>query len=150
MSAFALVTGTIFRAPLQKISKAGKPFTACTVKVGADDSASSDFWSIVCFSESGQLELLRLEIGDAVSVRGKFKIELYTANDGTTKISRSIFADACVGLRPTPREKKKAPPAGSKVADAIAKQTILPDATPETAAGGPAFFSDDIPFEAVR
>jgi single-stranded DNA-binding protein len=106
----------------------------------------------MCFSESAQLELLRLEVGDAVAVRGKMKLETYAANDGTTKISRSIFADSALGLRPVPRERKaKAPPAGSKAGDAIAKQSILPDATPEkeTAAGGPAFFNDDIPFEAA-
>src|SRR6266404_4137098 len=106
MSAFALITGVIFRAPLQKTSRAGKPFTTCTVKVGADDSASGDFWSIICFSDSAQLELLRLEAGDAVSVRGKMELKTYVANDGTTKISRSIFADSVLGLRPAPREKK--------------------------------------------
>ncbi|SHM06671.1 Single-stranded DNA-binding protein [Bradyrhizobium lablabi] len=150
MTAFALISGVIFRAPMQKTAKSGKLFTTCTVKAGADDNGG-DFWNVLSFSESGQFELLRLEVGDAVSVRGKLKVETYAANDGTTKISRTIFADAALGLRPAPREKKqKAPPAGSKAADALAKQSILPDATPEIAAGGPAFFNDDIPFEAVR
>ena len=133
MTACALITGVIFRAPLQKISKAGKPYTICTVKAGADDSGGGDFWSVICFSESGQLELLRLEAGDAVSVRGKMKLEIFEA-----RISRSIFADAALGLRPAPREKKP--------------RKAAADATPakETAAGDPAFFSDDIPFEAAR
>jgi single-stranded DNA-binding protein len=148
MTAYALITGTVFRAPTQRTSKAGKPFTVCTVKAASDDSGG-DFWNVLSFSESSQLELLRLEVGDAVSIRGKLKIETYIANDGTTKISRSIFADAALGLRPAPREKKAKAPPGTKAADAIAKQSILPDATPETAAGGPAFFNDDIPFEAA-
>jgi hypothetical protein len=140
MTAFALISGVIFRAPLQKISKAGKPFTTCTVKVGADDTASSDFWTVLSFSESAQLELLRLEAGDAVSIRGKLKIETYVANDGTTKISRSIFADAAIGLRPVPRTSKaKAPPVGSKAADAIVKQSIIPPSSAPP-------FDDDIPF----
>jgi hypothetical protein len=101
MTAYALITGTIFRNPVQKVSKAGKPYTVCTVKAGADDSASSDFWSVLCFSESAQLELLRLEAGDAVSVRGKMKLEIFEA-----RISRSIFADAALGLRPAPRTPK--------------------------------------------
>jgi Single-strand binding protein family len=119
MTAFALVTGTIFRAPVQKTAKSGKPYTICTVKVGADDGAG-DFWNVLSFSESSQLELLRLEVGDAVSVRGKMKIETYVANDGQTKISRTIFADAALGLRPAPprrrprprrrRRRKKPPP----------------------------------------
>jgi single-stranded DNA-binding protein len=107
MTAFALITGVIFRAPIQKTSKAGKPFTVCTVKAGSDDTGG-DFWSVLIFSESAQLEMLRLEVGDAVSVRGKMELKTYTANDGTTKIGRSIFADAALGLRPAPRTKAKA------------------------------------------
>lgn len=102
MTAYALVSGVIFRAPQQKTAKSGKPFTTCTVKAGADDGGG-DFWSVLCFSESAQLELLRLEAGDAVSVRGKMKLEIYEG-----KISRSIFADAALGLRPAPRTKAKA------------------------------------------
>jgi single-stranded DNA-binding protein len=124
MTAFALVTGTIFRAPIQKISKAGKPYTTCTVKAGSDDSGGGDFWSIICFSESAQLELLRLEAGDAVSVRGKLKLETYTASDGTTKISRTVFADAALGLRPVPREKK---PKAAKAATAQEQPTTTTD-----------------------
>ncbi len=78
-------------------------------------------------------------------MQGSVKLEIYNG-----KISRTVFVDAILALRAPPREKKpKASPAGSKAADALAKQSILPDATPETAAGGPAFFSDDIPFEAA-
>jgi single-stranded DNA-binding protein len=106
MSVFALVTGTIFRPPIQKISKAGKPFTTCTVKAGSDDSGGGDFWNVLIFSESAQLEMLRLEIGDAVAVRGKMEIKTYVASDGQTKIGRSIFADAALGLRPAPRTPK--------------------------------------------
>jgi single-stranded DNA-binding protein len=126
MSAYALISGVIFRAPVQKISKAGRPFTSCTVKAGSDDNAGGDFWSIVCFSESGQLELLRLEAGDAVSIRGKLKLETYVANDGTTKISRSIFADAALGLRPVPRTPK---PKAAKPATSPQDQSTTTTAT---------------------
>jgi hypothetical protein len=140
MSAFALISGVIFRDPVQKISKAGKPFTTCTVKAGSDDTASSDFWSVICFSESGQLELLRLEAGDAVSVRGKMKLEIFEG-----RISRSIFADAALGLRPVLREKK---PKAAKPTPAPQKTTTTTatNATPEETAAGAAFFSDEIPF----
>jgi hypothetical protein len=111
MSAFALVIGVLTRAPVQKTSKAGKPYTTCTIRAGSDDSGGGDYWSILSFSESSQLELLRLEVGDAIAVRGKLEIKTYTANDGATKISRSLFADAAIGLRPVPRTKAKAKPA---------------------------------------
>jgi hypothetical protein len=147
MTVFALVTGVVFRPAVQKISKTGRPFTTCTVKAGSDDSGGGDFWSVLIFSESAQLEMLRLEIGDAVSVRGKMKLEIFE-KDGQARISRTIFADGALGLRPVPREKK---PKAAKPA-APPDQSTATDATPakETAAGGPAFFSDDIPFGPAR
>jgi hypothetical protein len=50
MSAFALVSGALFRAPEQKTSKAGKPYVLATVKVAADNSV--DFWTIMGFGET--------------------------------------------------------------------------------------------------
>jgi hypothetical protein len=153
MSVFVLVSGSLWKNPEQRTSsKSGKLFTVCTVKAGSDDSAGGDFWNVLIFSESAQLEMLRLEIGDAVSIRGKMKLEIFS-KDGEARISRSLFADSVLGLRPAPRtQKAKAAPAGSKAADSIVKQSILPDATPEkeTAAGGPAFFDDEIPFGPAR
>ena len=123
MSTFALISGTIIRAPLQKISKAGKPYIVCTVKVGADDGNGDSFWSVLIFSESAQLEMLRLEIGDAVSLRGKMKLEIFE-KDGQARISRSIFADAALGLRPLPRSTPKA-----KAAKPTSSQTTTTAAT---------------------
>jgi hypothetical protein len=147
MTAYALITGAIFRAPVQKTSKAGKPYTSCTIKAGSDDGGSGDFWSVLCFSESAQLELLRLEAGDAVScrgrprpqrpreagdavsVRGKMKLEIFEA-----RISRSIFADAALGLRPAPRM-----PRAAKAAKAAPTSQTTTTTTTAT-------FDDDIPF----
>jgi hypothetical protein len=131
MTAFALISGVIFRPPIQKISKAGRPYTTLTVKVG-DDTGASDFWSVLSFSESSQFELLRLEIGDAVSCRGKMELKTYTASDGTTRIGRTIFADAALGLRPAPRTPK---PKAAK-----------PAPTQETTPASAAPFDDTIPF----
>jgi single-stranded DNA-binding protein len=135
MTAYALITGSLWKNPEQRSSsKTGKLFTTCTVKVGSDATGASDFWNILSFSESSQLELLRLEIGDAVSVRGKLEIKTYTAADGTTKISRSIFADSVLGLRPAPREKKpkaaKAAPAAQETTTTTATDPDLDDSIP--------------------
>jgi single-stranded DNA-binding protein len=124
MTAFALISGVIFkRAEQRTSSKTGKLFATCTVKVGAD-TGGGDFWNVLIFSESAQLELLRLEVGDAVSIRGRLEIKTYVANDGQTKISRSIFADAALGLRPVPRAQK----ARAKAAPTqdLAKQSVIP------------------------
>ena len=46
MTAYALITGVVFRTPLQRTSRAGKPYTTCTVRAGTDDSASAAAQSI--------------------------------------------------------------------------------------------------------
>jgi single-stranded DNA-binding protein len=106
MSTFALVTGVIFRPPLQKTAKTGKLFTSCTIKVAAADNASSDFWSVLAFGDTAGAELMRLGINERVTIQGSLKLELYTANDGATKISRTVFADHVLALRAPPKERK--------------------------------------------
>jgi single-stranded DNA-binding protein len=103
MSAFALITGALFRAPEQKTSKAGKPYVIAMVKVAADNTV--EFWSVMAFSDSVQAELLRLNEGDKISAQGSLKVEPYTARDGQVRIKRTCFADRILALRPPPREK---------------------------------------------
>jgi single-stranded DNA-binding protein len=106
----ALIAGTLFRAPEQRTSKTGKPFTTATVKIR--DGGGSQFIRIFSFSESCQAELMRLDDSDALSVQGALKAETYTASDGSIKISLSIVADHVLALRQPPRERKPkaAPP----------------------------------------
>ena len=101
MTAYALVTGCLSKAPETKTSKAGKPYTTATIKITADSAA--EFWSVMAFNEAAKAELMRLKEGDKVTAQGAFKAEVYTARDGATKISRTIFADIIVALRQPPR-----------------------------------------------
>ena len=145
MSVHILVSGSLFKNPELKTSKSGKTYATASIRTASADTAA-DFWNLLVFSETVQTELMRLTDGEKLAVQGSVKLEIYNG-----KISRTVFVDSVLALRAPPRERKaKAPPAGSKAADALAKQSILPDATPETAAGGPAFFDDDIPFGPVR
>jgi hypothetical protein len=59
MSATALVTGTLFRAPEQRTSKAGKPFVVATIRVKDGDPSTgsgqaSQWWNVLAFSESAR------------------------------------------------------------------------------------------------
>src|SRR5271156_642436 len=120
MSAFALVSGALFRAPELKSSKAGKSYVLATVKVTADNNV--DFWTFMGFSETVQTELLRLGEGDKLSAQGSFKVEPYTARDGQTRINRTLFADQVLALRQPPRERKpRAAAAGASSAPARAE-----------------------------
>src|SRR5271170_5425648 len=104
MTAFALVSGALSRAPELKTSKSGKPYVTATIKVAADNAA--EFWSVLAFSESAQAELMRLGEGDKVSVQGSLKVEPFAARDGQTRINRTVFADHVLALRQPPRERK--------------------------------------------
>jgi single-stranded DNA-binding protein len=97
MTSYILITGTIFRSPERRTSKAGKPFTKATLK--ASDGDDVQFWNLLAFRESIQDELARLRDGDAVSVQGAFKAELYRPEDGEPRVSLSIVAERILPLR---------------------------------------------------
>ena len=52
---------------------------------------------MLAFSESIQAELMRLADGDAISVQGALKAELYD-KDGEKRLSLSIIADNVLAL----------------------------------------------------
>jgi single-stranded DNA-binding protein len=135
VTAFALVSGALFRAPELKTAKTGKPYVAASLRVTADNA--TDYWSVLAFSESAQAELMRLGEGDKVSLQGSLKLEVYTSKNGEHKVSRTLFADHVLALRQPPRERKPS--------NAAAKRDTAsaPRAAPASAGADP---SDDIPF----
>jgi single-stranded DNA-binding protein len=103
MTAHVPVTGTLFRPPEQRTSKAGKPFVTATVRAkdgdpSAGSGQASQWWKVLAFSESVQAELVRLADGDAVSLQGALKAELYD-KDGEKRLSLAIVADNVLALR---------------------------------------------------
>jgi single-stranded DNA-binding protein len=127
MTAFAIVTGALFRAPERRVSKSGKPFVTATIRV---KDGEVQWWKIVAFSEGVQTELMRLGDGDALSVQASFKAALYRPDVGELKVSLSIIADHVLALRQPPKV-RRAP----KERDAPARS-------------GAAAFDDSIPFGA--
>jgi single-stranded DNA-binding protein len=80
---------------------------------------------------------MRLAVGERVTIQGGLKLELFTANDGATKISRTIFADHAMALRQPPKERKpKAAKEAPTSQGPLAKQSVIP----------PSDLNDDIPF----
>jgi hypothetical protein len=126
MSVAILISGSIFREPQQRVSQSGKSYVTTTIKATTSDNSSSDFWSVLCFSASAGAELMRLGLNEKLAVQGTPKLEIFE-KDGQARISKTIFCDHVLALRAPPKERKpKAPPAGSKAADALAKQSIVP------------------------
>jgi single-stranded DNA-binding protein len=138
MSVAVLVTGSLFRAPEQKTSQSGKRYVVATIKAGAAENTSSEFWSALAFGDTAGAELLRLAVGERLAVQGRLKLETFEKN-GETKISRSVFVDSVLALRQPAKERKpKTPAPGSKAGDAIAMQSIVPSTDPA--------LDDEIPF----
>jgi single-stranded DNA-binding protein len=136
MTVHILVSGSLFREPQQRTSQSGKRYVVATLKATTTDNSSSDFWSIMCFSESAGAELLRLGINEKLAVQGSLKIETFEKN-GETRISRTIFCDHVLALRAPPKEKKpKAAAAPEKLP--LEPVNIMPASAPT--------FDDDIPF----
>jgi single-stranded DNA-binding protein len=129
MTVAVLITGALFRKPESKTSQSGKTYVKATIKTqSAADNSACDFWNVLCFSETGSAELMRLDDTDRVSVQGTLKLELYQG-----KISRTVFADQVLALRAPKRERNK--PSSDREATA-----------PYAPAGSRPAFSDDIPF----
>jgi hypothetical protein len=141
MSVHVLVCGSLWKNPEIKTSRSGKTYATASIRTASADNTAADFWNLLVFSETVAAELMRLGEGEKLAAQGSLRLELYNG-----KISRSVFVDHILPLRQPPKERKP------KVAKpAPTSQPTTTDATPEeTAAGGPAFFSDKIPFEAAR
>ncbi len=139
MTVSVMLTGSVFREPAQRTSKAGKPFVVATMKVAADNE--TQFWTALAFGETAQAELMRLADGEKLAVQGALKVEA-KIQDGAVKLYRTIFVDAVLPLKPAPRERKP-------------KAEKPPQAATAKSAGGPApslwdnegrALDDDIPF----
>jgi single-stranded DNA-binding protein len=131
MSAFVLISGALYRQPEQRTSKADKPFVVATLR--CKDGEGSQFWNVIVFSESAQSELLRLNAGDAVSLQGALKAEIYEKN-GEAKLSLGIVADHVTALRqpakPRARPEGKPAPMSRRRRDTGAFDPELNDSVP--------------------
>jgi single-stranded DNA-binding protein len=125
MTAYALLSGKLHRAPARKMSRAMQPYVQATLRVGEGDAAQ--WWNLVCFSDSAAEALLDLHDGDACAVSGALKVAAYNGHDGNARLDLSLFADRVISAH-KPKAKPKPQPAA---------------ATPEQTAGRP--FDDALP-----
>ena len=100
MTAFALISGRVFRDPERKISKAGKPFVAAKLREGAGDS--DVWWSVVAFADNVREELSRLR---AIAVSGPFTVSTYERH-GEIRLNHSIIAERLISAH---RQRKRRP-----------------------------------------
>jgi hypothetical protein len=104
MSVAVLISGCVFRAPEERMSKVGRRFVSTTIKVSGE-SGNGEFWACLAFGTTACDELMRLGLNEKLAAQGTLKIETFEKN-GETRISRTIFCDHVLPLRQPPREKK--------------------------------------------
>ena len=105
MTARALVSGVIFKAPQTKTSKAGKPYAIATIREGTGERVR--WWKAFVFNEFAIEEILRLGDGDPIAVSGEFDCELWTPEGGgESRLSWKITADAVLSTRAKPKKAK--------------------------------------------
>lgn len=99
----ALVTGSLFKPPESRTSKADKTFVSATLK--CPDGNSMSFVRVVAFNEAACAELTRLEEGEWVSVQGSFKAELYRPEGREPQVSLNLVADHVLAVRQPKKER---------------------------------------------
>jgi hypothetical protein len=102
VTARAIVSGVIFKAPQTKTSKAGKPYAIATIREGTGERVR--WWKAFVFNEFAIEEILRLGDGDPIAVSGEFDCELWTPEGGgESRLSWKITADAVLSARTKPK-----------------------------------------------
>jgi hypothetical protein len=112
MTATVLVPGFVFRAPERKTSKTGKHYVSATIRAG--NGTMRPGGSACALANLAATSLMRLADGDAASVSGSFKVEIYE-KDGEQRLSHTIFADRVLSAHPVKREKKEPAAASAKL-----------------------------------
>jgi hypothetical protein len=109
MTAHILLSGVLHKTAETRVSKNGRQYTLAKIRV--KDGEATQWWQIFAFSDSAQLELRRLDEGDALAVQGVPKFEIYCPEGAEPRVSLSITVDSVLALRQPPKERKKKEPA---------------------------------------
>ena len=92
MTAFVLVSGSLLAPPQQRTGRTGKPFVTATL--WGDDA----YWSLICFGEAAQAELMRLAAGDQVTAQGRLELSFYQ-KQGKDQLRRGVTVEHVLALR---------------------------------------------------
>lgn len=107
MSLYLLATGVLHADPVSRTGQSGKEFTTARLRIEVEGATT---WaSVICFDEAAQEELLQLRAGDAVSVQGRAKLDVYE-KDGVVRPSLNIVANGVLSNKPKSKSKSASTP----------------------------------------
>jgi hypothetical protein len=116
MSAFALLSGTLFRRPEVKTSAGGRRYLRCTVRVGAGDETA--WWTVSAFDDAVIASIAALDRGSPIAVAGPMSAAIYAGERGA-RVSLSLIAHQVISLRNRRRHQAAAVPAAEPFDDAV-------------------------------
>lgn len=103
MSVSILLQGKLERGPEARTSRNGNSFITATLRVAS--GGDLQFWRLFVFSESAQTELARLGEGDALTVQGTPKFEIWRPESGEPRVSLSATVDHVLALKQPSRKR---------------------------------------------
>jgi hypothetical protein len=142
MTARAIISGVLFRAPASKTSKAGNPYIVATVREGSGEAAR--WWKVFVFSESAIDDILRLGDGEPIAIAGEFDCELYAPPGGESRLSWRLTADAVLSAH-AKRKAKAEKSTGEATSEQRTGRMVAAASWAAPTSGG-AHDGDDIPF----
>ena len=86
-----LIAGKVFGQPMERTSKAGKPFAVAKVRAAAGDGESL-FVNVIAFDAAPCAALLALGDGDSVALSGSLSQKMWTDKEGNTRPSLDLVA----------------------------------------------------------
>jgi len=111
MSAYVLITGALSKTVEKRSSKNGNPFALANIRV--KDGDSHVYWRVFAFNEQAIAELAELSEGDAVSLSGAMKADIYQSDGKPPRVSLTLMADKVLALKPKPKAYRAKKPSGS-------------------------------------
>ncbi len=139
MAIHVLLTGVLHKNAVSRTSQNGNGYATCSVRVEQDGQT---IWAnVICFDETAQAELLRLNAGDALSIQGKAAPKVYM-KDEEARPSLQVTATAVLALQAKPQA--RAQPVKTR-----SKQAVKPYRAAdrqEAGHGADDGFDDPLPF----
>ena len=135
MSVSAMIAGRLASDPARRQSKAGRAYVVADLR--AANGAQWELWRCIGMTSAAREAMLGHRRGDRVTVQGTPSIKAEIEN-GEPTISRTLFIDAVIGLRPKARRSKARSDPGKTSAPLLEMASASED-------GGPSL-DDPLPF----
>jgi single-stranded DNA-binding protein len=138
----AIVSGAVFKAPLEKTSAAGRSYVLATIveKIGDKKRWIKAF----IFNEAACAEVRRLGDGDPIAVAGEIDADVYAPDGGEPRVNWRVTVDAVLSARKPTKAKANGESFKPRAKRGVSAASIASKSWAAPAVGGAR--DDSIPF----